>query len=209
VLGNIPLRYQALLMAVHSTSGCLYAGNPAADRVTVIDAAGRREIDWIDVGRKPAAVAVDQTRNQVYVANEDGNTVSVLAGTNCQSVVPTASPSPTASATASPTASSTASPTTTPTASATPSPHATPSLAPQPTSTAQPCICQRLRRIVPSAVINDALAQPERYRGWLERLNPARPPGPDNPVRTCLGLLNPNLGWHPLYNPPQWQVGCR
>ncbi len=100
-------------------------------------------------------------------------------------------------------------PTPSPTPSPTRRPDPTDTAVPEPTPTARTCICESLRRRVPASVISDALAQPERYNGWQQPLNPARPPGPDNPLRTCLALRNPNRVYHPLFNSPLWVVGCR
>jgi len=95
------------------------------------------------------------------------------------------------------------SPTPTPTPTVTPSP--TPSPTPPPTG----CVCDIVHRLVRPAVIADALANPDRYRGWQELLDPGKPPSPMNPPRTCLAMQHMALDYHPLYNPPIWRIGCR
>ena len=103
--------------------------------------------------------------------------------------VPTPTPSPTATDT--PTATTTATPTATPT--------------PVPASD---CVCAVVRSRVPAVVIADALANPERYYGWMYPLDPGKPPSPVNPPRTCLSLHQVGLDYHPLWNKPEWRSGC-
>jgi hypothetical protein len=57
-------------------------------------------------------------------------------------------------------------------------------------------------------VISDALANPERYFGWLMLLDPGKPHSPANPYRECLSLMNIAMPYHPVWNKPQWRVGC-
>lgn len=76
-------------------------------------------------------------------------------------------------------------------------------------SLAPTCICEVVKRRVPSAVISDAVANPDSVEGWRQPLNPNRPPGPDNPLRLCLGLESRNLDYHPLFNKTTWLVGCQ
>jgi hypothetical protein len=70
------------------------------------------------------------------------------------------------------------------------------------------CICRIVRERVPAVVVNDAVANPERYYGWQYPLDPGKPPSPANPPRTCLTLSNIALDYHPVWNKPQWRVGC-
>jgi hypothetical protein len=88
----------------------------------------------------------------------------------------------------------------------------TPGLTPVPT---QPpaqgaSACPQLAgwRIVPDAVIADALANPTRYYGWQQPNNPAVPPGPYNPLRVFLSLAAPGKPYHPIYNGVIWKAGC-
>ena len=46
--------------------------------MNVLDAHSGRIVRTVTVGRGPYAVAVDERTNRVFVANYDGNTVSVL-----------------------------------------------------------------------------------------------------------------------------------
>ncbi len=69
-------------------------------------------------------------------------------------------------------------------------------------------MCRDVRQRVPAVVIDDALANPERYYGWLYPLDPGKPPSPANPPRTCLTLRTVALDYHPVWNKPQWRVGC-
>jgi Tol biopolymer transport system component len=95
----------------------------------------------------------------------------------------------------------------------TPSPTPPPSPTPlPPTATPPPgqagCVCDIVWQRVPRAVIDDALAHPERYHGWRYLLDPGKPPGPMNPPRECLTLMNVNIDYHPIWNSPEWRVGC-
>jgi hypothetical protein len=71
------------------------------------------------------------------------------------------------------------------------------------------CVCAAARRKLPRAVLEDAIAQPERYYGWQLPLDPGKPAGPGNPRRQCLGMTNPNTPYHFLGNAPVWRVGCQ
>lgn len=92
-----------------------------------------------------------------------------------------------------------------PTATATPEPPPSPTPT-RPSLSAEPCAFILPR--VPAAVIADALANPERVLGWMQPQNPGIPPGPNNPPRTRLSLLNPGVPYHPLSNPVVYKVGC-
>jgi Mg-chelatase subunit ChlD len=70
------------------------------------------------------------------------------------------------------------------------------------------CVCRIVYDRVPQHVIDDALAHPERYYGWQYLLDPGKPAGPMNPPRECLTLMNVNIDYHPLWNTPEWRVGC-
>jgi fibro-slime domain-containing protein len=117
---------------------------------------------------------------------------------------PTNTPAPTTTPTSTPTNTPTvtATPTATPTATAT----ATATATPVPTPSG--CVCRIVWLRVPPVVINDALANPDRYYGWRYPLDPGKPPGPANPPRECLTLMNMGLDYHPVWNKPQWRVGC-
>ena len=70
------------------------------------------------------------------------------------------------------------------------------------------CVCNIARQRAPAWLIDDAMLHPERYYGWQYLLDPGKPPGPMNPRRECLTLLNPNVDWHPFFNSVVWRVGC-
>ncbi len=70
------------------------------------------------------------------------------------------------------------------------------------------CVCPIVLKQVPRVVINDALANPQRYYGWQYPLDPGKPPSPANPPRECLTLANVGMRYHPLWNKPVWRVGC-
>jgi len=70
------------------------------------------------------------------------------------------------------------------------------------------CVCRIVLQRVPQHVIEDALAHPERYYGWRYPLDPNKPRSPANPPRECLTLMNVNIDYHPLWNTPEWRVGC-
>ncbi len=70
------------------------------------------------------------------------------------------------------------------------------------------CVCRIVLERVPQSVIDDALAHPERYYGWRFPLDLGKPPSPANPPRECLTLRSVSVDYHPLWNSPQWRVGC-
>lgn len=84
-------------------------------------------------------------------------------------------------------------------------PTATPTPAPAASS---PQISPGLAGKVPPSVISQALAQPNRVGGWGEPMNPNKPVGPDNPLRTCLTLRNPNQPYHPIFNGLVFKAHC-
>jgi hypothetical protein len=68
--------------------------------------------------------------------------------------------------------------------------------------------CPQIVGRVPAPVIADALANPEKVGGWLQRCNPGAPPGPLNGPRTWLGLKNGGQPFHLLFNGVQFKCGC-
>jgi DNA-binding beta-propeller fold protein YncE len=211
------------LAVVDPGRGCLYLPHDEG-LLTVVDTVHRRELGQVPVGSNGAghrSLDVDRATGRLYVANPDDDTISVIEGGRCDLIdtptpesSPTSTPAPTNSP---PPGTPTAPPTPSPVATATlvPSPTASPGASPSPTRTAAPtapavrmCICRNVRDRVPVVVINDAVANPERYYGWMYPLDPGKPPGPANPPRTCLSLANTGLDYNPLSNKPQWRVGC-
>jgi len=91
------------------------------------------------------------------------------------------------------------------TASPVPTVPATPTAVPAPPVD---CICRGILGRVPPAVVADAAANPDRVRGWRLPLNPNKPVGPDNPLRTCLSITRPSVPYHPIWNTVTWKVGC-
>lgn len=69
--------------------------------------------------------------------------------------------------------------------------------------------CPGLGNRIPTSAFADATAGFEKIAGYGLACNPNLPPGPDNPLRLVLGLRNPNLPYHPLFNSLAWQCGCR
>jgi hypothetical protein len=99
----------------------------------------------------------------------------------------------------------------TPTATSRPSvPDPTPVLPPLPTDPPPAaCVCPHVTRWVPSVAVAVALANPDRVLGWMEPRNPSLPPGPHNPLRTCLSLRNRSAAiYHPTFNPLVFTAGC-
>lgn len=90
----------------------------------------------------------------------------------------------------------------------TPSPTATPPAPTPAPATSSPQISPGLAGKVPPSVISQALAQPNRVGGWGEPMNPNKPVGPDNPLRTCLTLRNPNQPYHPIFNGLVFKAHC-
>lgn len=102
----------------------------------------------------------------------------------------------------------------TPTTPIGPTPTRTPGGGPQPTVTpaptldTSPYVCESIKSAVPAAVINDAVAHPDQVSGYGETCNPNVPPSFRNQVRRYLGLENPGIPYHPLFNTVVWKCGC-
>jgi YVTN family beta-propeller protein len=63
--------------------------NEASGTVSVIDTVIHREIDTIDVGRTPGALVLNSAEAQLYVANFDDDTISVIdTGTHQVTIIP-------------------------------------------------------------------------------------------------------------------------
>jgi hypothetical protein len=94
-----------------------------------------------------------------------------------------------------------------PTATTVPLPTDTP--APGPSAT--PFVGQvapQLPGRVPPAVLAAALANPSGVEGWQQPLDPGKPAGPYNPLRSCLTLRDIAKPWHDLFNPLIFRAGC-
>ena len=69
-------------------------------------------------------------------------------------------------------------------------------------------VCPQIVNKVPKQVQDDALAQPWTIYGYGLRQNPNVPEHPLwNPLRTHLGIMNPNIPYH-VCNPVVWKAGC-
>lgn len=79
----------------------------------------------------------------------------------------------------------------------------------RPSGTGEAQMCDRLTGRVPAAAIAEALANPDSVGGWNQRCFPGLPEGPNNGLRQYLGLTNPGLPFHPLFNTLIWRCGCR
>src|SRR2546430_8297981 len=74
-----PLLVAALVLG-HARAGAevrVFATNEKSDNVTVIDAATRKVIQTIPVGKRPRGVAVSPDGRRVYVTNSNSDTLSV------------------------------------------------------------------------------------------------------------------------------------
>lgn len=84
-----------------------------------------------------------------------------------------------------------------------------PAVAPTPTPAwGGACVCAAARDGVPTAVIDAAVADPAGVSGWRMPLDPGKPAGPFNPLRTCLSLSRTGVPYHSLFNPVTWRAGC-
>lgn len=79
---------------------------------------------------------------------------------------------------------------------------------PTPTMRTDPVICEAIKSRVPAAVINEAVAAPDKVGGHGMPCNPNLAPGPNNPLRRYLGLRNPNNVYHPIFNSLVWKCSC-
>jgi hypothetical protein len=65
------------------------------------------------------------------------------------------------------------------------------------------------RQAVPIPVLWWAVSHPSQVHGYGITCNPNVPIGPTNPFRNKLTLINPNVRYHPVFNPLVWRCGCR
>lgn len=200
--GTVPLRTTPLLIAVDELRRCVYLTHPSGG-ISVVGVPARRVLATLAVGSMPAGVAVNPVTGRVYVANEQSSSVSVIQGMDCRDAPTPTPPTPTPVPSATPTPVPSATPTTVPTATST----LLPSPTPTPTGP-QASACTFIHSRVPPAVINAALADPPRVRGWMELLNPSAAPGPFNPRKIHLSLLNISVPYHTLHNPVVFKPWC-
>jgi hypothetical protein len=96
-------------------------------------------------------------------------------------------------------------PTLPPGVTATPRPTNTPGTGPGPVT---PEMCPGLDKLVPQAVIANALANPEDVYGWDQLCTPSQPPSPWNVMRSRLSMQVPGKPYHPLFNSVVYKCGC-
>lgn len=87
-------------------------------------------------------------------------------------------------------------------------PRPTDEVRPTPPLIDTPEICEAIKSRVPNAVINEAVAAPDKVGGYGMPCNPNLAPGPNNPPRRYLGLRNPNNVYHPIFNSLVWKCSC-
>lgn len=68
-------------IALNAKTGKVYALDRAHDAVSVFGR-GKAATTSVKVGKDPVALAINQTTNRIYVANNGGGSVSVIDGTN-------------------------------------------------------------------------------------------------------------------------------
>ena len=104
-----------------------------------------------------------------------------------------------------------------PTRTPAPQPSSTPfpRRAPSPTATRPPGasepvahICPQILQLVPRAVLDAALANPERIEGWNQLQNPSVPPGPLNLRRVWLTIRSMGVPFDMLFNPVIYRASC-
>ena len=95
-------------IAVNGSTGTVYVANLGAGTVSVVNSSTcnaseksgcKKSASTIDLGGEPGGVGVDQATDTVYVANLQGNTVSVVDGATCNAKVQTGCSQPPATVT--------------------------------------------------------------------------------------------------------------
>lgn len=167
----------------------LPSGETATKSLGEIKAGGTGSVAW-----QVEAAAAGVHEVVVTAVFDSGRSFEARSTVTVHCTAPT--PTPISPPTATPTPTQLPSPTST-TTSGSPSPTPVPGKA-----------CDFILTRVPPAVINDALANPTRIRGWGELANPSAPPSPFNQPKSWLSLLNIAAPYHPLYNPVIFKAGC-
>lgn len=164
---------------------------------------GRRLIPsvWDPVNKRMFAIA---GRNNLDALQSVWAIYPGITGEACDTLDPYApfAPGPTPTPTTAP-------PTATIDPRVTPSP-ATPTrvATTPPPPAARAKMCPGLDNKVPRAVIDNALANPATIQGWDQSCNPNLPPSANNGLREQLGLQNPSVNFHPLFNSVVYKCGC-
>jgi hypothetical protein len=164
---------------------------------------GRRLIPsvWDPVNKRMFAVA---GRNNLDAYQNVWAIYPGITGEACETLDPYAPFRPGA-----PTPTRTSVPVNTPDPNVTPAtPTPTREATPVPPPAARAKMCPGLDNKVPRAVIDNALANPSTIQGWDQTCNPNLPPSPVNGLREQLGLQNPSVNFHPLFNSVVYKCGC-
>lgn len=69
-------------------------------------------------------------------------------------------------------------------------------------------VCPQIIGRVPQAAIQAAIANPAAVAGYNQPHDPAKPLGPNNPLRTWLSLRSLASPYHPLFNGLLFKAGC-
>jgi len=83
-----------------------------------------------------------------------------------------------------------------------------PTPTPVPTVPMPPEVCTYVQSRVPNPVLAYAVANPASVAGYNELCYPNQSASPWNVIRRFLGLENPNLAYHPMFNTVVWKCGC-
>jgi hypothetical protein len=70
------------------------------------------------------------------------------------------------------------------------------------------CICSSTRQRAPADILAAVVANPNSLGGYGAPRDAGKPISPFNPPRTCLGIHNAGVVYHPLFNPLAWKAGC-
>jgi YVTN family beta-propeller protein len=86
---TIPVGSKPWAVAVNEGTGRLYSANEAANSITIVDLATRREITTLSGGSGPNAAAVNRATGRVYIANAFSNDVTVIENDAVIATIPT------------------------------------------------------------------------------------------------------------------------
>ena len=88
LVGAIPLGTPSGAIVYNPADGCLYVAEASQDAVGVIDTASDMLVATVEVGATPVRMAVDSSKDVVYVVNEGLDTVSALSSKPAGQPVP-------------------------------------------------------------------------------------------------------------------------
>jgi hypothetical protein len=178
---------------------------------------GRIRLDLIAL---PAPLVGTPTSSPSATKASTSSPVATATDLPIPSSTPTSSPNATATDLAVATATSTSRPIATATATSTTTATRTPNSTPSPSPTtlsASPipsptpivtCVCSVAQHKVPSAALDFARRNPERFGGWDQPVNANKPAGVYNPLKRCLSIRNASSAYHPLFNGLVFKSGC-